>query len=486
MTRRLALRLLAPTILLCFLPVAACLFGALYLNHLHINASEVLSENVRSTQTAAGLETTAKELVRLLRGSEPRSEAFVAQIEEQNRQARASLVEAEALANLEREGVLVRQIAAGIHEYLRRWDHLAQVPAEQRREYETALADYIDARVLAPCVELRKFNMNQVEQSDRENLLVVSRVRWALFLVGFAGPIGGLVLGYRVARRLSLSIYQLSVRIRDAAGRLNRELGSVTLEETGDLPELHRQMQGIIDEIGRVIAQLQQREHEVLRAEQLAAVGQIAAGVAHELRNPLTAVKMLVQTALEDVPPGSSLLEDLRVMEREIRRVEHYLQLFLDFARPPQLERRRTDLREVAQQALALLDGRARRQEVFLEADFPPGPVLLHIDPGQVHQVIVNLLLNALDALPHEGTIRLTIRPAPEVTELLVQDSGPGIPSVVLDRMFEPFVSGKETGVGLGLSICKRLVEAQGGTIRGSNGPDGGAVFTLRFPQGGS
>ena len=102
-----------------------------------------------------------------------------------------------------------------------------------------------------------------------------------------------------MASRLHQSIYQLSVRIRDAAGRLNRELGSVTLEENGDLGHLHQQMQGVIEEIGRVVDQLQQREHEVLRAEQLAAVGQVAAGVAHELRNPLTSVKMLVQTGLE-------------------------------------------------------------------------------------------------------------------------------------------------------------------------------------------
>src|SRR5262249_45361366 len=159
----------------------------------------------------------------------------------------------------------------------------------------------------------------------------------------------GLLLGYAVARSLRRSIYQLSVHLQHAAGRLNRELVAngaaaktqggpdflITLEERSDLPELHRQMRGVLEEIERVVGQLQQREREVLRAEQLAAVGQVAAGVAHELRNPLTSVKMLVQSGLEQ-PAAGLPPDDLAIIENEIRRMEHCIQTFLDFARPPQ------------------------------------------------------------------------------------------------------------------------------------------------------
>src|SRR5439155_9204155 len=144
--------------------------------------------------------------------------------------------------------------------------------------------------------------------------------------------------------RLRHSIGQLSISIHDAAGRLNRELGSVRLKEEGDLPAVHRQMQGLIAEISRTVEQLQQREHEVLRAEQLAAVGQIAAGVAHELRNPLTAIKMLVQATREEVETRGLVPEDLQIIELEIRRMERCLQTFLDFARPPKPEYRLLDL----------------------------------------------------------------------------------------------------------------------------------------------
>src|SRR5262249_40364510 len=204
---------------------------------------------------------------------------------------------------------------------------------------------------------------------------------WGILGVGVGGSLGGLILGYTMAKRLRHSIGQLSVSIRDATGRLNRELGSVMLKEEGGWPALHRQMQGLHAEISRTVEQLQQREHEVLRAEQLAAVGQIAAGVAHELRNPLTAIKMLVQTGLEGQPPAGLPAEDLAVIEQSIRRMEQYIQIFLDFARPPRAERRKVDLLEVVRRAAALVEGRARRQKVTVTLLLPDQPLAAWLHP---------------------------------------------------------------------------------------------------------
>jgi signal transduction histidine kinase len=343
------------------------------------------------------------------------------------------------------------------------------------------LAAILKQQLLGPCIALREYNLKQEAESDRLNLRMVTTLTWVLLAVGLGAPVGGLLLGYAMARSLRHSIYQLSVGIRDAAGRLNRELGSVTLLEEGDLPGLHRQMQEVLAEIERVIEQLQQREREVLRAEQLAAVGQVAAGVAHELRNPLTSVKMLVQTALETRSHHGLPLEDLQLIEHEIRRMEQCIQMFLDFARPPRSERRDTDLVEVVRRTFALVEGRARRQKVTLTADLPLQAVRLLIDPEQIHQVVLNLLLNALDALPRGGAIRVEMWVGKEV-EVRIRDTGPGIAPRIRERLFEPFVSSKETGMGLGLSICKQLIEAHGGAIRGDNSAEGGAVFTFTLP----
>jgi signal transduction histidine kinase len=305
-----------------------------------------------------------------------------------------------------------------------------------------------------------------------------------LFAVGVGAPLSGLVLGYVMARSLHHSIYQLSVRIRDAAGRLNREVASVTLDEKNDLHALNGQMQRVLVDIERVVEQLQQREREVLRAEQLAAVGQVAAGIAHELRNPLTSVKMLVQTGLEGETPRGLPADDLGIIEGEVRRMEQTIQTFLDLARPPRSERRKADLAEVLRRSVLLLEGRAKRQKVMIDLGAFPDSLSLEIDPEQVHQVVVNLLLNALDVLPRGGTVSVSAARTPggKEVEVRVQDNGPGIAPRIKERLFEPFVSSKETGLGLGLSICKRLIEAHGGTIRGDNLRGGGALFTFTLP----
>jgi two-component system, NtrC family, sensor histidine kinase HydH len=501
-TRRLAIQLLAPTVLVSLALVCASILGALYLNQLHLHFSEDLNENVRSTQAAARLELATNKLIEIFAGDLHEGEAFVNPVQEQMQILDDTLKEAQSLANFEREKVLVQQIANGLKEYRSAWETRTPRMAGALSEYDLRIATLLKQRVLQPCSDLRNFNAGQIVESDRDNQRIVNTLRWGLVAVGLGAPLSGLLLGFAVARSLRHSIYQLSVGIRDAAGRLNRELGSVTLEEEGDLPDLHLQLQGVLKEIERVVGQLQQREREVLRSEQLAAVGQVAAGVAHELRNPLTSVKMLVQTGLEGSPATGLPPEDLGVIEHEIRRMEQRIQMFLDFARPPQSERRRTDLLEVLRRARVLVEGRVRRQKVNLILNSPTDPVYLLIDPEQVQQVVVNLLLNALDALPHGGTITVEIKPGTPASatgelggnmpngsltgasavEVSIQDTGPGIAPRIRERLFEPFVSSKETGVGLGLSISKRLVEAHGGTIRGDDAPEGGAVFAFTLP----
>jgi signal transduction histidine kinase len=480
--QRLDLKLLAPIAVVCLILVGACLVAVLSLNQLHVNVSSVLSENVRSTETAAYLRDTTKKLIDLLRGERRHGESWRQQIEQQNQIAEGLLQKAEGLANLEREKIEVGKAARGWAEYYGRWKSRPGVPENKRIAFDADLAKLLEQQVLPPSIELGTFNLGQIAQSDAENQAVVSTIKWSMLAIGLGGSLGGLLLGYEVARRLRHSIYQLSVRIRDAAGRLNREVGSVTLQKEGDLPQMEVELQHLLEEISRTVDQLQQREHEVLRAEQLAAVGQLAAGVAHELRNPLTSIKMLVQTGLEGRPPQGLPPEELAVLESEIRRMEKYIQTFLDFARPPRSERRASDLLAVVRRAVSLVEGRARRQRVDVEQAAPAGDVLLHIDPEEIQQVLVNLLLNALDALPRGGRVRVEVVRKGGGVEVRVSDNGPGIAPQVRDRLFEPFVTSKENGVGLGLSICKRLVEAHGGSIRGDNLPGGGAVLALTLP----
>jgi signal transduction histidine kinase len=279
-------------------------------------------------------------------------------------------------------------------------------------------------------------------------------------------------------------------------------VGPVTLSAGWGLHELGGTLHKMAHHIGTVIERLQQSQREVLRAEQLAAVGQLAAGMAHELRNPLMSMKILIQAAAEGADPAGLRGRDLTVLEEEITRLERLIQTFLDFARPPVLKKQLIAAQEIIEATLSLASPRAARQGVRIRWDRPRRPVLVEADLGQLRQVLLNLLFNALDVLPRGGAVRIEARksgkskrrqgevaPAGCLSDaegrwllLRVADTGPGLPAELGQQIFEPFVSTKDTGIGLGLSICRRIVEAHGGDISAADRLEGGAVFTVRLP----
>jgi two-component system sensor histidine kinase HydH len=217
------------------------------------------------------------------------------------------------------------------------------------------------------------------------------------------------------------------------------------------------------------------------------AIGQVAAGVAHELRNPLTSIKGLVQVNLREANARGLPAEDLGVIEHEIRRMERTLQTFLDFARPPQPDRRRLSPASVVERVFTLVGGRAKKQQVALRFLSPDTPVWVEADQDQLQQLLLNLVLNALDAMPQGGTVEIDLRPPRDShVELAVRDTGPGIAPSILPKVFETFVSSKETGVGLGLPVSRRIAEDHGGSLSAYNLPEGGACFVVRLPAANS
>ncbi len=339
--------------------------------------------------------------------------------------------------------------------------------------------DVLSLEILHPAQKYLDIEEREIADSIDENNRATYRIVQGLVLLGICA----LVSGFGISWAISRSIVRLSVPIRDAAGKLNEIVGPITLSARWGLDELEGVLRTISERIGAVIERLQQSEREARRAEHLAAVGQMAAGIAHELRNPLMPIKILVQSAADRRPAPGLDGRDLAVLEQEISRLERSIQMFLDFARPPQLEKRTFEVREVLMQVVQLLEARAARQGVRIERRFPDEPLLLQADVGQFRQVVLNLLLNALDAVPQGGTIWLGLRRENgKGLTLSVADSGGGLPAELGTQIFEPFVSTKESGLGLGLSICKRIVEAHEGEIHATNRPEGGAVFTVRLP----
>jgi signal transduction histidine kinase len=470
--QNLSLNILGPSLLTSLLLLALSGAGAVVLYQQQSGTADVLGNDIDSRRAAADLEPTLADLAALHRGGSD-------EVAPLHRRVKEHLDTIARLVDKDEERRLADALRAAFNLYLRRWDEAGPREAAHR-DAERSLTQ----EVLPACVRLKDYNARQIEESERAHRRTLRRMAWGLAGVGAAGSLAGLLLGYNVARALRRSIRELHVVVRDAASKLGPDV-VVELGDDGGLEQVGGRLQGVAQQIEQVVGRLRQREREVLRAEQLAAVGQLAAGVAHEVRNPLTAIKMLVQAAQEDgpAPPGGRLAgDDLAVIENEVRRMERLLQAFLDFARPPRLERSPQDLADLAEQALGLVRGRAARQKVDLIFDRPPAPVEVSADAAQVRQVLVNLLLNALDARPRGGRVEVQVKEGPGVAEVIVCDDGPGVAAAMLPRLFEPFASDKETGLGLGLVVSRRIAEDHGGALAGNNRPEGGACFVLALP----
>jgi signal transduction histidine kinase len=227
----------------------------------------------------------------------------------------------------------------------------------------------------------------------------------------------------------------------------------------------------------------EQRQTHLMRAEQMVALGQVAAGFAHELRNPLTAIKGLIQVNRKELEERRVPADDLRVIEHEIRRMERSLQNFLDFARPAVPNRQRILLSAIIERVIALVEGRARKQQVTIRIPELPGALWVNADQDLIQQLLLNLILNALDAMPQGGSIWIEARPeSSDQVTVCVRDVGPGIAPHILPVIFERFVSSKETGVGLGLPVSRRIAQEHGGDLAVENLPEGGASFTFQLP----
>lgn len=486
MNRKILIQVAAPAIAVGLLLLGACLMSAWYVHRLQTNLASILSENVTSQEAAQALEIRVRQLrfhsfMYLLDPTPERRKL----IEQDHELFEEALNRTRESANTDEENRRVQEIETGYQHYHKEIDLLlAAAERGGSRMDMVKLADAHPVRhVVEPSQELLRVNKNMMEKTSAESQRVANQANFMLILLGLVGPFGGLFIGFWTARGLSHSIYRLGVQVRDMAHRLDEDVASVWIQADGDLANLDRQLQHVVQRVEEVTERQQRHQREMLRAEQLAAVGQLAAGVAHEVRNPLTSVKMLVEAALRSNNQKPLTADDLRVIHREVARLETTVQGFLDFARLPTPQRSVCDLRAVLAEAIELVTARARQQAVKIDVLSPESEAAGYVDPGQVRTVLVNLFLNALDAMPNGGHLEVRLEGNTEAGfSFVVADTGCGIPSELHDRLFMPFATTKPTGTGLGLSMSRRIVEEHGGQLTGANRTHGGAAFRLWLP----
>ncbi len=236
--------------------------------------------------------------------------------------------------------------------------------------------------------------------------------------------------------------------------------------------------------------QLRQSRAAIERHEKLASLGTLAAGVAHEIRNPLTAINVRIHSLKRSLVGGSSEHEDAIVIDHEIKRLEGIVQAFLQFARPAEPKFVTVSADSLLVRVRALLGGQMEKAAIQLLLESPP-ELWVRVDPQQIEQVLINLAQNAAESIERDGVIRLRARKdvarlagrPSSVVVLEVSDTGKGIPPEVEKRLFDPFFTTKEDGTGLGLSVAMRIVEQQGGALHYTTQAGRGTTFSLLLPE---
>jgi signal transduction histidine kinase len=330
----------------------------------------------------------------------------------------------------------------------------------------TLVSGLITNKIIGTPLEVLAGAMRDVEKGDLSRRVPVDTV----------DEVGRLSQGFN---RMLGQLSQADAQIRAFNQRLAAEIEAAT----HDLSEKNV----ALAQLNRLLSDTRRDAASKVR---LATLGQLAAQLAHEIGTPLSSVSGHVQLALLQRDLQPALRERLEVSAREVERISKIVRDYLDSTRPLEPERQPTQLPKLLEEAVELVRGTEPTRRATLECDVDPNLGSVVTDPGLLRQIVVNLLSNALDALPgNDGAGRVTVSATAEDTDVLitVTDTGHGISPDDLRRIFEPFYTtkGRGKGTGLGLAICRQLTAALGGSISVQSQPGKGSTFYVRIPREG-
>jgi two-component system sensor histidine kinase HydH len=268
-------------------------------------------------------------------------------------------------------------------------------------------------------------------------------------------------------------------RIKDSLMRLKGDLAHRMPRLSGEMNEIAT----AINDMADGLSTKRRLEEQVQRAERLALAGELAAGLAHEIRNPMMAVKGFAQLLREEITPAEQN-EYTDIIIKETARMNRLIEELLTFARPPAVGIGPVDVNDLVADSLILFEPKAAHSRIEIIRTLAPGLPQVRVDSERLKQVIINVLINAGQAVDHDGEIRVATRyePGDRTVRISVADTGVGIAPENIGKLFDPFFTTKDTGTGLGLSVADRLMESWGGKILVDSTLGRGSVFTLVLP----
>lgn len=376
----------------------------------------------------------------------------------------------------------IEALQGDLDRYLQGLSRVYTLKAERQRQMEELDSAFkLGSVLIDQVVDIIAASSEIVTQEASSVKFTISNTKNILLLLITAGPLLLIVSALLFMKGFAHSLSVLTDATRKIkSGKLHYRIAEELKDEFGELASSFNEM----------AVSLQEQCNLMQETERLAVVGELAASMAHEIKNPLAGIKVSMEVLSQDLELNQEDKEIFLQVINEIDRITAMLKSLLSYARPPKPQSVSFDVHQVldatiksAQYALKSSQEGWRKEIEFIR-DFSGEVPAIVADPSQIQQVLLNLLLNAVDAIGDQGRITVQTRKISEESiRIAIIDSGKGIDEQALDKVFKPFFTTKSHGTGLGLAICKRLIEQSGGRITVANNPDGvGVTFAITLP----
>jgi signal transduction histidine kinase len=337
--------------------------------------------------------------------------------------------------------------------------------------------------------EMQAFT-ESLAHEERGNIARTLKTAAILLFVGLGLIIViGIVINHKLAESIVRPIQDLErVTKKVSRGDFSEAIEVKGSDEIASLAQAYNRMEQKLDQamtaLDEIIKQLQEKQSQLVEAEKLASIGKLAAGIAHEINNPLTSVLTFSNLMLESCPPDDPRHNRLKMMVKETERARTIIRQLLNFGRESVLKPEKIDINQPVTEIADSLVAQEAFKGIELRRELATDLPIVHADPAQLGQVVLNLLLNAIHAITPPGTITIATRKNGSFIEILFRDTGKGIAPDHLNRIFDPFFTTKHAskGTGLGLAVSYGIIQKHGGEITVESEVGKGTAFTVRMP----
>ncbi|HIE30229.1 TPA: sensor histidine kinase [Candidatus Poribacteria bacterium] len=299
------------------------------------------------------------------------------------------------------------------------------------------------------------------------------QVTWTMILVAVCGIILVALVGHFIAQNITAPVKDLvQITQKVAGGNLELEGKITTRDEIGELTAAFNQM----------TRKLRQSQQELVKAERLATAGRMAAAFAHDIRNPLSSIKMMVQLLRKRVQPGEENQKYIRSITEEIDRLNDIVKNIMDFARPMKLNLQKDDINSVLLEVLNFMEAKLIHHKITLVKNLSKDLPLIMLDADKLKQVFMNVIFNAIQSMSSGGELTIATKQRGSTILVEISDTGVGIPPENLSRLFEPFFTTKAEGTGLGLTNARQILQQHGGDIEVQSKVGVGTTVIISLP----